>query len=107
MYKLAIVVARFNESVTQALLDGALERLTELDIPKDQIRVAWVPGAVELPLIAQKMAESRQYEAVICLGAVIRGETPHFDFVNKFYNHFVIDYDYMLQLREIFFKSLS
>lgn len=80
-YKFSIVVSKFNQPITQALLDGALERLSELNIQKEQVRVAWVPGAVELPLIAQKMAETRQYEAVICLGVVIRGETGHYDHV--------------------------
>ena len=81
MNKLAIVVSRFNDKVTQALLVGALNRLLELGISKDTVPVLWVPGAVELPLVAQQLAKTKQYQAVICLGAVIRGETDHYEYV--------------------------
>src|SRR3990167_5663088 len=83
MNKLAIVVSRFNDEVTQALLAGALNRLLELGISKDTVPVLWVPGAVELPLVAQQLAKTKQYQAVICLGAVIRGETDHYEYVCK------------------------
>ncbi len=80
-YKLGIIVSRFNHPVTQALLDGAMARADVLKLPKDDIKVIWVPGAVELPLMAQQLAKSLKYDAVICLGAVIKGETNHYDHV--------------------------
>lgn len=80
-HRYALVVARFNQAITQRLLDGALDGLKEYGVRDEAIKVAWVPGAFEIPLIAKKMAESKKYEAVICLGAVIRGETAHFDYV--------------------------
>ena len=79
--KIAIVVGRFNEIVTQRLLEGTLERLKELQVGPESIDIAWVPGAVELPLIAQQYAKRNQYHAIICLGVVIRGETDHYDYV--------------------------
>ncbi len=79
--KIGIVVARFNEFITSKLLDGALDGLKRHDVMEDDISVAWVPGAFEIPLIASKMANSRKYDAVICLGAVIRGSTSHYDYV--------------------------
>lgn len=79
--KYGIVVGRFNEFITSKLLGGALDALKRHGVQEDEIEVAWVPGAFEIPLIAQKMAESGKYDAVITLGAVIRGSTPHFDFV--------------------------
>ena len=79
--KLGIVAARFNEFITSKLLGGALDALTRLGVNDEDIDVAWVPGAFEIPLIAKKMAESGKYDAVICLGAVIRGETTHYDYV--------------------------
>jgi 6,7-dimethyl-8-ribityllumazine synthase len=78
--KVGIVVARFNEFITSKLLGGALDALERHGVKENDIEVAWVPGAFEIPLIAQKMAE-RDYDAVLCLGAVIRGATPHFDYV--------------------------
>lgn len=80
-YKLGIVVGRFNQAITQALLDGALARTAALQLAEKNVTVMWVPGAVELPLIAQQMAKSRRYDAVICLGAVIKGDTDHYDHV--------------------------
>jgi len=80
-FNIAIVVSRFNHDITEKLLAGAVERLQELGFHNDQITAIWVPGAVEIPLAAQRMARSGKYEAVICLGAVIFGETRHFDFV--------------------------
>lgn len=79
--KIGIVVARFNEFITSKLLGGAIDALTRHDISEDSIDVAWVPGAFEIPLIAQKMAKSGKYDAVIALGAVIRGSTTHYDYV--------------------------
>lgn len=79
--RLAIVVARFNELVTGKLLDGAVECLRAHGIDEDDLLVAWVPGAFELPLVSRRLAASGGFDAVICLGAVVRGETPHFDHV--------------------------
>lgn len=79
--KVGIVAARFNEFITGKLLEGALDGLTRHDVLQDDISVAWVPGAFEIPLIASKMAASGKYDAVICLGAVIRGSTSHYDYV--------------------------
>jgi len=80
-FNIAIVVSRFNEDITQKLLDGAVERLIQLGFIQDQITVAWVPGAVEIPIAAQRLAQTEKYEAIICLGAVIFGETKHFQYV--------------------------
>ncbi len=77
----AIVVSRFNEFITSKLLGGAIDCLQRHGASDDQIIVAWVPGAIEIPLAAKKLAESKNYDAVICLGAVIRGQTSHFDYV--------------------------
>ena len=79
--KVGIVAARFNEFITSKLLDGALDGLKRHDVREEDIHVAWVPGAFEIPLIASKMAKSGKYDAVICLGAVIRGSTSHYDYV--------------------------
>jgi 6,7-dimethyl-8-ribityllumazine synthase len=76
-----IVVGRFNEFITSKLLSGALDGLKRHGVQEDEIEIAWVPGAFEIPLIAQKLAESGKYDAVITLGTVIRGSTPHFDYV--------------------------
>ena len=79
--KIAIVVARFNEFITSKLLGGALDTLKRHETPEENISVAWVPGAFEIPLVAKKFAESKKFDAVICLGAVIRGATTHYDYV--------------------------
>ncbi|MFO0817571.1 MAG: 6,7-dimethyl-8-ribityllumazine synthase [Pirellulales bacterium] len=79
----AIVVARYNESITSRLLEGAVATLTARGVPGNQIEVAWVPGAWELPLVAQRLAQSTRYSAVLCLGAVIRGETTHDQHINR------------------------
>ncbi len=79
--KIAIVVARFNEFITGKLLSGAIDGLTRHGVSDHDITVAWVPGAFEIPLVAKKLAESKQFDAVITLGAVIRGATSHFDYV--------------------------
>ncbi len=77
--RIAIVAGRFNDHVTKPLLDGALAALD--DLGADTVPVHWVPGAFEIPLVAQRLAISHRYDAVICIGAVIRGDTPHFDYV--------------------------
>ncbi len=79
--KIGIVVARFNEFITSKLLGGAIDGLKRENVKEEDIEVAWVPGAFEIPLIAKKMADSKKYDAVICLGAVIRGATSHYDYV--------------------------
>lgn len=79
--KYGVVVGRFNEFISGKLLSGALDAFKRHGADDDDVEVAWVPGAFEIPLIAQKMAESGKYDAVITLGAVIRGSTPHFDYV--------------------------
>ena len=79
--KIGIVVARFNDFITSRLLGGAIDGLQRHNVNEDNIDVAWVPGAFEIPLTAQKMAETGHYDAVICLGAVIRGATSHYDYV--------------------------
>lgn len=79
--RIGIVAGRFNEFITSKLLGGAIDAFRRHGGDEANIDVAWVPGAFEIPLVAQKMAESKKYDAVICLGAVIRGATPHFDMV--------------------------
>jgi 6,7-dimethyl-8-ribityllumazine synthase len=79
--RIAIVAARFNDHVTKLLLDGALEVLGAHGVPAAAVPVSWVPGAFELPLTAQALASSGECDAVVCVGCVIRGETPHFDYV--------------------------
>jgi 6,7-dimethyl-8-ribityllumazine synthase len=79
--KFGVVVARFNDFITNKLLDGAIDALVRHGVNENDIEVAWVPGSFEVPLAAQKMAAIKRYDAVICLGAVIRGGTPHFEYV--------------------------
>ncbi|MGF0064034.1 6,7-dimethyl-8-ribityllumazine synthase [Roseburia sp. MUC/MUC-530-WT-4D] len=79
--KVGIVAARFNEFITSKLVSGALDGLKRENVQEDDIDVAWVPGAFEIPLIASKMAKCRKYDAIICVGAVIRGSTSHYDYV--------------------------
>lgn len=79
--KFGLVVSRFNEFITRKLLDGAKDALLRHGTKEDDIETAWVPGAFEIPLVAKKMAQSGKYDAVICLGAVIRGATPHFEYI--------------------------
>ena len=82
-HRFAIVVARWNESITGKLLDGAVAALRDAGVADDAIDVAWVPGSFEIPLVAQRVADSGEYSAVICLGAVIRGETSHDLHINR------------------------
>lgn len=79
--KIGIVVSRFNEFITSKLLSGALDTLKRHGVSEDDIEISWVPGAFEIPLIAKQMAQSGKYDAIVSLGAVIRGATPHFDYV--------------------------
>jgi len=79
--KFGIVVSRFNEFITKKLLEGAQDALLRHGVGEGDIDVAWVPGAFEIPLVAKNMAQSKRYDAVICLGAVVRGTTPHFEYI--------------------------
>ena len=79
--KIGIIAARFNEFITSKLLGGAMDAIVRHGGKKEDVTVAWVPGACEIPLAAQKMAASKKYDAIICLGAVIRGSTSHYDYV--------------------------
>lgn len=79
--RVGIVAARFNEFITSKLLSGAMDALLRHDVQEEDVCVAWVPGAFEIPLVASKMAKSGHYDAVLCLGAVIRGSTSHYDYV--------------------------
>jgi 6,7-dimethyl-8-ribityllumazine synthase len=79
--RFGIVVSRFNELISKRLLEGALDCLLRHKADKDAITIVWTPGALEIPLVAQKMAASKKFDAILCLGAVIRGGTPHFDYV--------------------------
>lgn len=81
--KFGIVVGRFNEFISGKLLDGAIDGLVRHGTKESDIEVFWVPGAFEIPLVAQRMAKSQKYDAIICVGAVIRGSTPHFDYVSN------------------------
>jgi len=78
---IAIVVSRFNDLITRQLLAGAQDGLRRHGVEAERVDVAWVPGSFEIPLVARKLAESGRYQAVVCLGAVVRGETPHFEYV--------------------------
>jgi 6,7-dimethyl-8-ribityllumazine synthase len=81
--KFGIVVGRFNEFIGSKLLSGAIDGLKRHGSKEEDIEIVWVPGAFEIPLVAKKLAKSKKYDAVICLGAVIRGSTPHFDYVSS------------------------
>ena len=76
-----VVVSRFNEFIATKLLDGATDALLRHGVKEDDIEVAWTPGSFEIPLIAKKMAETKKYDAIVCIGVVIRGGTPHFDYI--------------------------
>ncbi len=80
-FHIALVVSRFHEAITKNLLSGALAELEARGVPESQVTLAWVPGALELPLVAQTLAQSGQHDAVVVLGCVIRGDTDHYDFV--------------------------
>ncbi|MAV33865.1 MAG: 6,7-dimethyl-8-ribityllumazine synthase [Planctomycetaceae bacterium] len=82
-HRFAVVVSRYNESITTRLLEGAIETLVEAGVADASVHVAWVPGAWEIPLVADKLARTQDYAGVICLGAVIRGETQHDQYINR------------------------
>lgn len=79
--KFGVVVSRFNEFITRKLLDGAQDALLRHGVNEADIDIAWVPGSFEIPLTAQKLAQTKKYDAIICLGAVVRGATPHFEYI--------------------------
>jgi len=79
--KFGVVVSRFNEFITKKLLDGARDALLRHGVSEDDIDIAWVPGSFEIPLVAKKLAQTKRYDAVICLGTVVRGATPHFEYI--------------------------
>jgi len=79
--KFGLVVSRFNEMISKKLLDGSMDALRRQGVKDEDIEIAWVPGSYEIPVIALKMAEANKYEAIICLGAILRGATPHFEYV--------------------------
>jgi len=79
--RFGLVVSRFNEFITKKLLEGAQDALLRHGVSQADIEIAWVPGSFEIPLIAKKLAQSKKYDAVICLGAVVRGGTPHFEYI--------------------------
>lgn len=79
--KFGVVISRFNEFITNRLLGGAKDALIRHGVKEDDIDVAWVPGSFEIPLVAKKLAQTGKYDAIICLGAVIRGATPHFEYI--------------------------
>jgi 6,7-dimethyl-8-ribityllumazine synthase len=79
--KFGIVISRFNEFITSRLLGGATDCFDRHGVAADDVEVAWVPGSFEIPVAALRMAQSKKYDAVVCLGAVIRGQTPHFDYI--------------------------
>ena len=80
--RFGIVISRFNEFISSKLLEGALDSLVKHGVKEDDVSVVWVPGSFETPMLAKKMADSGEYDAVICLGTIIRGETPHFDLIS-------------------------
>ena len=79
--KFGVVVSRFNEFITRKLLDGAQDALLRHGVNEEDVDIAWVPGSFEIPLVAKKLAQTKRYDAVICLGAVVRGATPHFEYI--------------------------
>jgi len=79
--KFGVVVSRFNEFITKKLLEGAQDALLRHGVSENDIDIAWVPGSFEIPLVAMKLAQTKRYDAIICLGAVIRGATPHFEYI--------------------------
>jgi len=79
--KIGVVVSRFNEFITRKLLEGAQDALVRHGVTQENIDIAWVPGSFEIPLVASKLAQTNRYDAIICLGAVIRGGTPHFEYI--------------------------
>ena len=86
-YRFAIVVSRFNEEITEGLLQGARERLAEASVPEQNVTIIRVPGAFEIPITAQRLGESGEYDAIVCLGCLIKGETMHFEYIAEAASH--------------------
>ena len=86
-YRFAIVVSRFNEEITEGLLQGARERLAEASVPDDSVTIIHVPGAFEIPIAAQRLGESGEYDAIVCLGCLIKGDTMHFEYIADAASH--------------------
>jgi 6,7-dimethyl-8-ribityllumazine synthase len=86
-YRFAIVVSRFNEEITDGLLQGARERLAEASVPDEDVTIIRVPGAFEIPITAQRLGESGEYDAIVCLGCLIKGETMHFEYIAEAASH--------------------
>jgi len=86
-YRFAIVVSRFNEEITEGLLRGAREQLAEASVPDDDVTIIRVPGAFEIPIGAQRLGESGEYDAIVCLGCLIKGETMHFEYIAEAASH--------------------
>jgi len=86
-HRFAIVVSRFNEEITDGLLQGARERLAEALVPDDDVTIIRVPGAFEIPIVAQRLGESGEYDAIVCLGCLIKGETMHFEYIAEAASH--------------------
>jgi 6,7-dimethyl-8-ribityllumazine synthase len=86
-HRFAIVVSRFNEEITEGLLQGARERLAEASVPDDDVTIIHVPGAFEIPIVAQRLGESGEYDAIVCLGCLIKGETMHFEYIAEAASH--------------------
>jgi 6,7-dimethyl-8-ribityllumazine synthase len=86
-HRFAIVVSRFNEEITEGLLQGARGRLAEASVPDDDVTIIRVPGAFEIPIVAQRLGESGEYDAIVCLGCLIKGETMHFEYIAEAASH--------------------
>ena len=86
-YRFAVVVSQFNEEITEGLLQGARERLAEASVPDENVTIIRVPGAFEIPLTAQRLGESGEYDAIVCLGCLIKGETMHFEYIADAASH--------------------
>jgi len=86
-HRFAIVVSRFNEEITEGLLRGAREQLAEASVPDDDVTIIRVPGAFEIPIVAQRLGESGEYDAIVCLGCLIKGETMHFEYIAEATSH--------------------
>lgn len=86
-YRFAIVVSRFNEEITEGLLQGARERLAEASVPDEHVTIVRVPGAFEIPIVGQRLGESGEYDAIICLGCLIKGDTMHFEYIAEAASH--------------------
>jgi len=86
-HRFAVVVSRFNEEITEGLLQGARERFAEASVPDDDVTIIRVPGAFEIPIMAQRLGESGEYDAIVCLGCLIKGETMHFEYIAEAASH--------------------